>query len=414
MGSRAFLTKLLLDIRASYWFLPSSLVCLAAVLAQLTLALDAQPELLPFTLPAALRDTQVTGARSVMAIVSQSVFGVAGVMFSMTIVAVSFASGNFGPRLIGNFMRDRGNQWSLGILVATFVYALSVTRAIQSPTDAAPGLQGDLFVPHLSIATALTLTVLSIFTVIYFVHHIPETINVSNITARLGRRLIAGLKAHIDAQQDGEGDHGPDYPETPPDARVTLDEAGYVQTLNTTTLGHLAETHGLILEVARPIGTFVTEDTVVLHVWGENADPEVCASLRSGFALGPGRTEDQNLLFVVDQLVEMIARAMSPGVNDPFTAINCLNWLHAAALVAANHGTGLRAATGGRVRLHPLRFEDILQHGFANARPYTRSDPLCDAHMTRMFSEMKAQIRSEGHRETLRRFVARMEAPAQP
>jgi uncharacterized membrane protein len=153
MSKRALVSKLIQDVRASYWFLPGSLVCLAALLAQGTLYLDQHPDFLPFDLPKGLRDTQVDGARSLMSIISQSVFGVAGVMFSMTIVAVSFASGNFGPRLIGNFMRDRGNQWSLGILVATFVYALLITRAIQSPTGADQDLSTALSVPSLPITT---------------------------------------------------------------------------------------------------------------------------------------------------------------------------------------------------------------------------------------------------------------------
>ncbi|MEC7259639.1 MAG: DUF2254 family protein, partial [Pseudomonadota bacterium] len=110
MGSRARLVKLLQDIRASYWFLPSSLVICAMILAWGTLFLDRHVGDFGVDLPAFLQNTQVDGARTVMSIVSESSFGVAGVMFSMTMVAVSFASGNFGPRLIGNFMRDRGNQ----------------------------------------------------------------------------------------------------------------------------------------------------------------------------------------------------------------------------------------------------------------------------------------------------------------
>lgn len=110
MKKRALVAKLLEDVRASYWFLPASLVCLALLVSQGTLFLDRNPEWVPFEPPQAFRNTHVDGARALLSIIAQSIFGVAGVLFSMTIAAVSFASGNFGPRLIGNFMRDRGNQ----------------------------------------------------------------------------------------------------------------------------------------------------------------------------------------------------------------------------------------------------------------------------------------------------------------
>lgn len=135
MGKRAYLLKLLQDVRASYWFLPSLLVLVGLLLASVMGWVDRNPSVVLFNLPKTLLDTQADGARSTLAVIAQSVIGVTGVVFSMTLVAVSFASGNFGPRLIGNFMRDRSTQWSLGILIATFVYALVVLRTVQDEID---------------------------------------------------------------------------------------------------------------------------------------------------------------------------------------------------------------------------------------------------------------------------------------
>lgn len=133
MNKRALLLKLAQDMRASYWFIPANMVLFAIVLAYGSEWLDHNAEILPFQFPESLIDTQVEGARSTLSTIATSVIGVTGVMFSMTIVAVSFAAGNYGPRLIGNFMRNRGNQISLGILIATFVYALLILRAVQDP-----------------------------------------------------------------------------------------------------------------------------------------------------------------------------------------------------------------------------------------------------------------------------------------
>ncbi|UYV38264.1 DUF2254 domain-containing protein [Rhodobacteraceae bacterium D3-12] len=408
MRINAFVAKLVQDVRASYWFLPASLVCLALLVSQASLFIDRNPEWLPFEPPQAFRNTHVEGARSLLSIVAQSIFGVAGVLFSMTIAAVSFASGNFGPRLIGNFMRDRGNQWSLGILIMTFVFALMILRAIQGG-----GVSGadEVFVPHLSIFLALILTLVSVFTVIYFVHHIPETINVSNITAALGRRLVGAIKKVIEAQGERSEEGGAvTWPRTEAEANVTLSKTGYIQALNTQDLRDLAEKNDLCIQVMRPIGSFVTHDTVVLRVWGKAAgDEAVRREIRTAFALGASPTEAQNLMFVVDQLVEMIARAMSPGMNDPFTAINCLNWLHAAAVTGANYEGGLLGETQGAVRLRRPEFRDILQGGFGAAYPYVSSDALCLSHVTGIFVQMKEQIEDSAHRDTLKEFLAQLD-----
>ena len=404
MGKRAFVSKLLQDIRASYWFLPSSLVICAVLLSQGTLYIDRHPDLLPFDLPNSLSDTQVDGARSLMAIISQSVFGVAGVMFSMTVVAVSFASGNFGPRLIGNFMRDRGNQWSLGILVATFAYALMITRTIQGPTGNGTDLSTILFVPHLSISIALVLTFVSVLTVIYFVHHIPETINVSNITADLGQRLVTAIKVLIETQSMPV-DTPRTIPDTDPDAQIALSQAGYIQTLNLKQLCKLADEHDLLIDASHPVGTFVTPDSVILRVWGGDVSDELTAKLQDCFAVGKTPTENQNLLFIVDLLVEMIARALSPGLNDPFTAINCLNWLQVAAVVAANHKGGLRLVEQGAVHTKSVEFDDLLDRGFGRANHYVVSDPLCRDHMQTLLSNLQDQIETPEHRKSLKSFA---------
>ncbi|MHA6263306.1 DUF2254 domain-containing protein [Arenibacterium sp. CAU 1754] len=405
MGSRAYLIKLLQDIRASYWFLPSSLVLVAILLASGMLYLDRHADLIPVQLPKGLSNTQVDGARSLMSIISQSVFGVAGVMFSMTMVAVSFASGNFGPRLIGNFMRDRGNQWSLGILIATFVYALLITRAIQNP------IEGTAFVPHYSIALALVLTFVSVITVIFFVHHIPELINVSNISAALGNRLTREIKTLIASQNSDDAKNVP-IPDCEPDQVLCLTSSGYVQTLNKSHLEEIAQEKDLVIQLPCPVGAFVSEDTPALNVWGAKQDEDTCKDLRACFAIGHSRTEHQNLLFIVDQLVEMIARALSPGVNDPFTAINCLNWLYSAGLTAANHQGGLRPVKDGRVHLDPVTFQDLLETGFGASHIYAKTDELCHRHMCKLLDKMAEEIESDQNRNVLSTFRKTMEPAA--
>jgi len=363
MGKRAYLLKLLQDIRASYWFLPTVLVFVGLLLAALMSWADRNAAQLPFTLPDTLVDTQADGARSTLAVIAQSVIGVTGVMFSMTLVAVSFASGNFGPRLIGNFMRDRGNQWSLGILISTFVYALVILRTVQDGTD--DGIAQ--YVPQYSVLFALLLTLLCVFTLIYFVHHVPETINVSRITANIGASLEQQLRDMIDGN-DGSA-------------------------------AELANDNNLEINMVTSIGDFVTITTPVFEVWArEPLDDELKSKLSACFAVGTSRTENQNPTFLAEQLVEMIARAMSPGVNDPYTAMDCLNRLASALTVASNHETGLLAPKQDMITFPHLTFEKLFAATFPLCHEYIVTDALTRNHAQDLLEALVETVRPSDKR----------------
>lgn len=395
MGKRARLLKLLQDVRASYWFLPSVLVLVGLLLAGLTEWVDRNTDMLPVGLPKTFIDTQADGARSTLAVIAQSIIGVTGVMFSMTIVAVSFASGNFGPRLIGNFMRDRGNQWSLGILIATFVYALVVLRSVQD------GFEGgvDQFVPQYSLLVALGLTMLCVFTMIYFVHHVPETINVSRISANLGARLERHVRDLIDAQEKDES--GATWPKGAPTCCVQASTSGYIQTCNLDRLCDLADDNGWHIEMIPAVGDFVTCATDVFAVWAaDETPPEQVDDLLTCYAVGAARTENQNPAFLAEQLVEMIARALSPGVNDPYTAIDCLNRLSAVLTFASVHQDGLGPGQRQRGRLrHPaLSFERLFAVTFPLCRQYVQPDDITRRHALDLLKKLERVARSEDQR----------------
>jgi uncharacterized membrane protein len=389
MGKRAFLAKLLQDIRASYWFLPSVLVVAGLILAGATDWVDCNVDLLPFNLPDTFIDTQADGARSTLAVIAQSIIGVTGVMFSMTIVAVSFASGNFGPRLIGNFMRDRGNQWSLGILIATFVYAIVVLRSVQDGFDGGV----DQFVPQYSLLVAIGLTLVCVFTMIYFVHHVPETINVSRISADLGHRLECQIRDLIDDQVEEEDESA--WPQDDPVCRISARTSGYIQTCNFDQLKELAAEDCWHVEMRVAIGDFVTTATEVLVIWAKDdlTDNQV-QNLIGGFAVGSGRTENQNPGFVAQQLVEMVARALSPGINDPYTAMDCINRLTAVLTVASVYKGGLNPRQSTRLRYPQLDFPGLFAVSFPLCRQYVRPDDITRQHALRVLRQLKDVVNS--------------------
>jgi len=404
MSKRAVVINAIRRVRSSYWFLPTVLAAFAVLASEATLFVDRNPDSLLNIWPDAWRTTQVDGARATLSVISQSMLGVVGVMFSVTIVAVSFASGNFGPRLVGNFMRDRGTQWSLGILISTFVYGLLILRAVHS-ADTGETAQFELFVPHLSVGVALLLTGISIIAVIYYVHHIPETINVSNISADLGARLRDAIKRVIDTRNGVAEAKSVLWPETEPDRVLTLASNGYVQNRDDTLMTQIAEEHALFVAITLDVGDFVNAHTPVLEIWCQTElSDEICDSLCSCFVVGSTPTEDQNLLFIVQQLVEMIARALSPGVNDPYTAINCLNWIYAGLSVAANHEGGLRTVSTTRVKHRQLTFDTIFEAGIVQSHSYVKSDPLSQAHLVATLARLETECEGTRFSQTVRKF----------
>lgn len=189
----AKLIKVFLDLRASYWLIPACMVVVAIGLSALMPWLDANYEADWIRSFEWLTAARTDGARSVLTVIAGSTIGVAGVTFSITIVAVSFASANFGPRLIANFMRDRGNQITLGTFIGTYVYCLLVLRTVRNASE--PDIENSFqaFVPHFSVLVALLLALSSVAVLIYFIHHVPETLNVENLVAKVGRQLRRGI-----------------------------------------------------------------------------------------------------------------------------------------------------------------------------------------------------------------------------
>jgi len=391
---RAQLIKRINDIRASYWFIPFCMVVGALCLTQLmTLPLVQSFDewLYANTWVAA---TDVEGARALLGIVSGSILGVAGVTFSITIVAVSFASSNFGPRLINNFMSDRGSQYTLGTFLGTFVYCLVILNNVHSSSSDAAQQLVKHEIPQLATLMALPLALSSIGVLIYFIHHIAETINIENIVANIGHRLI------LRAGENFPSERCPDLPkaeknETQTDYflqsnvqralhTITASSNGYVQAIDLEGLHEIASNHDYLIQVHYAPGDFVGAFDQLMTVWSESPAQSIDEdSLRGCFAVGSERTEHQNTLFLVEQLVEVITRALSPGVNDPNTAISCLNQFK-SALCANLHGDDDNhqdiISSNSRLRLPALGFDQLVNAMFDPCRQYVSADTNVSLH----------------------------------
>jgi uncharacterized membrane protein len=262
-------------------------------------------------------------ARQILTTIAAAIITVVGVVFSITIVALTLASTQFGPRMLRNFIRDRGTQFTLGTFVATFFYSILVLVSI------GPGSHGD-FVPHLSITVTLALTVVDLLMLIYFINHIASEIQLPQVIAGIARDLARAIAMETADAVDGTG--GPDCDlllVEIADAGVAIPtpHSGYLQVIRHESLVRIAAKAGAVIHLPYRPGHFLVHGQALATVWPPAAAEQIAAALERGQVTGPYRTLTQDISFGVDQLVEIAIRALSPAVNDTFTALTCIDWL---------------------------------------------------------------------------------------
>lgn len=373
---RAKILKALTGLRHNYWFWPSLLTLIAIVLGSILPLVDGRLGTGWMEATGFGRPVQVDGARAILTTIAGAVLGVAGVSFSITIVAVSFASGNYGPRLIGNFMRDRINQVVLGIFVATFVYAITVLSTVHAASD---GQSAELaaFVPQIALMVALALTLISIGALIAFIHHVPESIDIMNLVAEVGMALRTRVSAEFEEKEEAHKSDLGSWPEGEDDGAKVLRAplSGYVQQVDVAYLRELAREGGVQVRAVASPGTFVVKgEAVLLARPAEKVDEDFGKRLCAGVVVGAQRSDVQDTAFLADQLVEVLARALSPGVNDPFTAMTCLDWMRSALTVFLQQDTQLRMQEDADVIHRVLTLQTMVERTFQRARPYVATD----------------------------------------
>ena len=312
-------------LRTNLWMVPTIEVVGAVALYFATHALDKAAYAGSLTLPSWMEFGTADAARQILTTLAAAVITVVGVVFSITIVTLTLASTQFGPRMLRNFIRDRGTQFTLGTFVATFVYATLVLISI------GPGSHGPDFVPHLSITIAVGLVTLSMAVLIYFIHHIAMSIQLPQVIASIAKDLSRAIDA--ESSHDGVSiEAGPSVSEL----LRRMDEAGGAVTGSVERLPAVRSAR----DADRTGGREGRRDSAAAQAralrrarasagdgLASSASDGVSRALRVAHITGPSRTLAQDLAFAVDQLVEIAIRALSPAVNDTFTALTCIDWL---------------------------------------------------------------------------------------
>jgi uncharacterized membrane protein len=358
------------------WFVSSLELVAAGLLFAVTYAVDRAAYNGRITLPSWVNNGSADAGRQILTAIAAALITVVGLVFSILIVALTLASTQFGPRLIRNFVRDRGVQLTLGTFVATFFFAVLTLGSVSH------GSHGD-FVPHLSITVCLALMLVDLGVLVFFIHHVARSIQLQEVIAGIARdlsRAIAiefgnadGSRASLSSAEpllvrlEAEGETIP--------ARAS----GYLQLVRYSTLVDIATEADAVVQVLYRPGHFVVRGLPLARVWPATAAREVADALDRAHVTGANRTLRQDLAFAIDQLVEIAIRALSPAVNDTFTALTCIDWLSdgLCQITRAWHSQRVHYDPDGKVRLVAAEpsYERLVDRAFDKIRQAGRGMP---------------------------------------
>ena len=312
-------------LRTNLWLVPTAMVLAVTLLFVCTYVIDRWASAGAFTFPDFVSAGGPDAARQMLIAIAAAVITVAGVVFSITILVLQLASQQFGPRMLRNFIRDLGTQVSLAAFVSTFVYSVLALGAVQSSPS-------PTFVPHFSITVALALTLVDLGVLIYFIHHVAASIQLPAVVSGIAhdfRTTLAAMQEDTQRMQDSlplgvVQDSAP--PETGGSALVAR-AGGFLQAIGHERLVTIAASSNAVITLIRRPGHFIAKGETLGIVFPADAAAAVSDALESSHIIGAFRTLTQDLGYAIDQLVEIAMRALSPAVNDTFTALNCIDWL---------------------------------------------------------------------------------------
>ena len=393
-------------LRTTLWLVPTVMVISAVALFAISYSIDRAAADGLLKLPDWIDTDGADAARQVLIGIAAAVITVAGVVFSITILTLTLASQQFGPRMLRNFIRDRGTQFTLGAFVSTFVYSILTLGSVSN--------QGaGQFVPNLSIAVALALTLGNVLVLIYFIHHVATSIQLTSVVSSIASDFqtsvdeLFGEEAELSAtrretglsvaelltrlEQDG--------------AAVAVTASGFLQAVGHRRLIRIASSSEAVIQLLNRPGHFLVRGRPLAVVWPSAAAPDVARALDRAQVVGPHRTLTQDLGFAIDQLVEIALRALSPAVNDTFTALNCIDWLGdgLCRISAQDLPDGIYRDERGVVRLIDpvITYPRLVKGAFDKIRQAGKGMPAVYIRQLQNLEKILSYVSSQEQREVL-------------
>ncbi|WP_013334674.1 DUF2254 domain-containing protein [Gloeothece verrucosa] len=402
----AKLSKIWDVLHTSYWFVPTVMAISSVGLAFIMLILDQKLGSGLVKKLGWIYTGGPDGARAVLSTIAGSMITVTGTVFSITIVALSLASSQFGPRLLRNFMKDTGNQIVLGTFISTFIYCLLILRTVH-------GHDYEIFIPQISVTVAIILAMISIGVLIFFIHHAAQSIQADIVIAEVSNDLNQAIDSLFPGKLGHKSSLKPQQPS--PELLANFDnnyspilaqKSGYIQAVDEEKLLKIAKYHNLIIKILQRPGNFIIKGSVLVLIFPrEFVNKHLIKQINQIFILGSHRTQQQDVKFTVDQLVEIAIRALSPGINDPFTAISCIDRLSQGLcrLVEREIPSSYRYDENNQLRIiaNPVTFEGMVDAAFNQIRQNVSSSVAVRIRLLEALAEIAAHTDNDDYRQVL-------------
>ena len=378
-------------VRGSLWVLPTMSV-LAALVAGSLLSLVNVGAGSPLAFQGTADD-----ARTLLIGITGTMVTVIALLLGLTVVALQLSSTQFSPRLLRNFLRDRPNQIVLSMFVATFAYSAAglYTVGVSSGTRSAT-------YPRLAVSGAMVLLFVSLGLLVFFADHLVHSIQVDAIMSSVERNTLRVIRDGLFAG----GENAVDVPEWA--VPILSQRSGYVQVVrDRRLLSHAAE-HGVCLRLRPRVGEHVVAGTTLAWIWRGSArelapDPQVLSPvLNAGVRIGFERTLEQDAAFGIRQLVDVACKALSPAINDPYTAVQAIDHLSVIFCALAQRPLGnhvVRDESGVAVIVPGRRFPEYLAVMCGLIRRYGAREPTVAHALLRLLSNCADVIADDPERD---------------
>lgn len=392
---------------STFWLIPLLLLITAAVLAYVNIHLDKQlfsgPEN-PLSFLFYFNDKD--NIRTLLSLTAGAILGVAGVSFSITIASLTLASQQFGPRLLRNFMQNYFNQIVIGIFISTFLYSVLILQFSNAMDERH-------FVPVISMTTLLLLIILNLLILVFFIHHTAASIQaesiINDVCQELESRLhkifpthreennqqpSAQLPANLQERFSNEGQ------------AIPAQCSGYLQAIDHNALKSFTTSKNVTLRMNFRPGNFIIKGCELATCLSTvKLDDDIASMLDDALIIGNEATAEQDAEYAIRQLVEIALRALSPGINDPFTAISCINRLGEALVFVAQREFPtpyyFDEDTTLRLMLDTLTFKGMVEAAFNQIRQNTAHHVDIIISLLETLQQLATQVQDETQAKAL-------------
>ncbi len=369
---KTHLRKLWDSLKSSYWFIPLVMMALAVLLWWGTATLDHALSIRDKKNIAWLYISDADSMRTLLLTIAVAIIGVVGVVFTIIMVPLSIAATQFGPRLLRNFLRDTGTQVTLGTFNATFIFCMAVLLQLSNSSK--------YHLPQISVNVALLFGLVSFGVLIYFINHVAVSLQAPVLVAKVSTELHAAIRHELHDMPDKslvakEQRKVPDL--SAAHSIIPALSTGYLQVRDDADLLNLAIKHNLVIRIAPNPGDFIVKHSTLIFTWPETDVDNILKHVNSAFITGVQRTLVQDITFGINEMVEVAIRALSPAINDPFTAMTCLDWIGSAlcSLCRKSFGDAEIYDDKGNLRIvkNVITFADLANAAFNQIREYGNS-----------------------------------------